>query len=262
MAPANEGILRSEVSGGIGWLIFDNQQKRNAINRAMLEALPGVLDGFANDDRVRVVVTRGAGDTAFTAGADISELGDRPVEVRSDSYDEGFGVALLRDFPKPTIAMIHGFCMGGGIILAMTADLRIAADDAVFAIPAARIGVAYPLAAIERLTQLVGPAHASDLLFTARRIDAAHAARIGLVNRVEAKAELRDAVIDTARLIAENAPLTVRSAKIGVRQALLAPSERDRGAWDASMQACMQSSDFIEGRRAFAERRPPRFTGR
>lgn len=258
----SEGILHTEVAQGVGWLVFDNQAKRNAINRAMLEALPRVLDRFAGDDAVRVMVVRGAGEVAFTAGADISELGGERMEPTREGYDRGFGVQLMRDFPKPSIAMIHGICMGGGVIMAMAADMRLAADDAVFAIPAARLGVAYPFAAIERLTTLVGPAHANELLFSAKRIDAAEAARIGLVNRSIPKAALRAETERLAAQIADNAPLTVASAKLGVQHALLAPAERDDAAWFETMLACMRSDDFIEGRRAFAEKRPPRFTGR
>jgi enoyl-CoA hydratase/carnithine racemase len=251
-----------EVADSVGWIVFDHQEKRNAITRAMLVELTDTLRAFASDDAVRVVVLRGAGERAFTAGADISELGDRPMRVATGNLDDGFGVRTLRDFPKPLIAMIHGFCMGGGVVLAMGADLRIASDESVYCIPVARLGVSYPLAAIERLHQLVGPAHASDLLFTARHVDATEAARIGLVNRVVAKGDLESHVRGLTAQIAANAPLTVRASKIALREVARPRTERDEQLWDEAMNACMGSDDFIEGRRAFAQKRPPVFKGR
>jgi enoyl-CoA hydratase len=257
------GRIRTEVSDGVGWLVYDNPSKRNAVNRAMLEQLPIAIDELVADDAVRVVVVRGEGEAAFTAGADISELGNRTSDAPPDParHDEGFGTRELREIPKPVIAMVHGFCMGGGLMVAMAADIRLASDAAVFCVPTARLGVVYPRSAIERLNQLVGPAHASDLLFSARTIDAAEASRMGLVNRVVPKAELEGETLRYAAQIAAGAPLTLRASKLAMQQVLQPPDARDDAAWAAAMQACMTSDDFAEGRRAFAERRPPRFTG-
>jgi enoyl-CoA hydratase len=258
----SDGRVMLDLRDGVAWLSFDNQSKRNAINRAMLSEFGETLARLSADDAVRVLVLRGAGDKAFTSGADISELGDQPIKVRTPNFDEGFGVAELRAFAKPVIAMIHGFCMGGGLIMAMGADVRFGSDDSVYCVPTARLGVTYPIAAIERLDQLVGPAHASELLFTARSIDATEEARIGLINRVIAKADIEAAVDTVARQIVANAPLTVRAAKIAVREVQRSRLERDEQLWAETMRACMESDDFAEGRRAFMERRPPRFTGR
>ena len=158
--------------------------------------------------------------------------------------------------------MIYGFCMGGGVVMAMGADMRIGSDDSVYCIPVARLGVSYPIAAIDRLNHLVGPAHASDLLFTARHVDAAEAARIGLINRVVPKADLESHVRALAQQIAANAPLTVRASKLAVGEVQRPRSERDEQLWNDAMNQCMGSEDFVEGRRAFAQRRPPQFKGR
>jgi enoyl-CoA hydratase/carnithine racemase len=253
--------LRTEVDDGIGWLVYDNPERHNAVSRSMLDALPAALAALVADDAVRVIVLRGAGERAFISGADIGELGATTARPEAGAVDEGFGAAELSACPKPVVAMIHGYCFGGGVLTALCADLRIAADDAVFSIPAARLGVAYPMAAVAMLDRLVGPANTAEILMTARRYGAAEAAAMGLVNRVVPKAELETHVRELATQLAANAPLTIRAAKVALREVAKAPADRDAAAWQHALEACFASEDFTEGRRAFAERRPPRFTG-
>jgi len=214
---------------------------------------------------VRVIVLRGAGEVAFVSGADISEFESRRTGgAAAQVYEEGTQRAFgsLGEVAKPVIAMIHGFCVGGGMATALAADLRYCADDAVFAIPAARLGLGYHASGIEALTALVGPSTAREIFFTARRYGSKEALRLGLVNRVFPKAELEAGVREIAAQIAANAPLTLRSVKQISRELARAPGERDRTAIRESIQRCFDSADYKEGVRAFLEKRPPRFEGR
>ena len=207
----------------------------------------------------------GAGHKAFVSGADISQFGaQRDSAAAQLEYDKltSAGRAKLAAFPKPTIARIRGFCLGGGLGIAMQADLRIAGDDATFGIPAAKLGLAYSFEMVRKLETLVGQAHARTLLFTGERIDAPEAERIGLVNRVVPAEDLSNVVVDLARTIAENAPLTIRAAKMAINEAIKLESERDVASVHAAVLACFDSADYKEGRAAFAEKRKPRFTGR
>lgn len=252
------------VEDRIGWMIYNNPARHNALSLEMQQAVPPILGSFAELDEVRVVVLRGAGERAFVSGADISEFEElrSTVETR-ERYDRagveaGRALALLE---KPVIAMIQGFCMGGGLATALHADLRIASDDAQFGIPAARLGVGYRFGGIQMLVDLVGPSRASDILFSARRIPADEALQMGLVNRVVNRAELEPEVRALAANIAGNAPLTVKAAKFAIRQVLRDPAKRDLERCEALVEACFRSGDYVEGRRAFLEKRPPVFRG-
>jgi enoyl-CoA hydratase len=258
------GRVFSEKEGALGWIVFDHPERRNAISARMWAEIPRAVDALEADPDVRVVILRGIGDVAFVSGADISEFESSRTGDSAKSYDAGNGNAFgsLVNLSKPLIAQIHGFCVGGGCAIALTADLRYSADDGVFAIPAARLGLGYHAGGLEALTSLVGPSAAREIFFTARRFSAEEAHHMGLVNRVLPKAELDAYVRKTAEGIAANAPLTLRSAKLILRELAKPSAARDGSAMNASIRACYESADYAEGVRAFLEKRPPRFTGR
>jgi enoyl-CoA hydratase/carnithine racemase len=258
------GRIRVEREGALGWLIFDHPERRNAISHEMWQALPAAARALDEDPAVRVVLLRGAGEVAFVSGADISEFeGRRSGADAAADYEATTGRAFgaISAIGKPVLAMIHGFCVGGGLATALAADLRYAADDAQLAIPAARLGLAYHPGGVEALAALVGPSAAKEILFTARRYAAGEALALGLVNRVFPKAGLEREVREIALAIAANAPLTLRSAKVVVRELGREGPARDRAAMAESIRRCFDSADYKEGVRAFLEKRPPRFEG-
>ena len=260
-----EAKILTRRADGIGWLTINQPEKRNAISLAMWDAIAAAADDFAADPDVRVVVLHGAGGKAFASGADISEF-DK-VRANADAQVEyGKRSAQARKkleaMDKPLIAMIQGFCIGGGYATALIADLRIASTDSRFGIPAARLGIAYGYESLMRLTALAGPAIAKEILFTGRQLDAAEAFAFGLVNRVVPPEQLEETTIGLAQQIARNAPLSIRASKAAIDQIAGDPALRDQAAIEALNRACFDSQDYAEGRSAFTKKRPPNFTGR
>jgi enoyl-CoA hydratase len=255
--------LLVDVTGTVAVVTFNNPAKRNALSSDIRGALPGLLTALQADDGVRVVVLTGAGDKAFASGADISEFADRRTSPEARAEYDRVAAALSQawdSLAKPLIAMIRGFCIGGGLFTALHADIRIASDDSQFGVPAARLGLGPGLPGVNALTSLIGPAAAAEILFSAGRYPAADALRMGLVNRVVPAESLREETMSLARTIAANAPLTVAAAKAAIRAA--GQSRPDLARVEAMMEACFRSDDYREGQRAFAEKRPPAFSGR
>ena len=258
------GTMISRHEGPIGYLIFNNPERHNAVSLEMWQAVSAILSDFARDPAVRVVVLTGAGEKAFVAGADISrfdqERSDRDAIAHYNAVTEQT-FADLEGFTKPTIAMIRGYCIGGGLALALGCDLRVCSDNSRFALPAAKLGLGYGYSGLKRFVDTVGPAFTKEIFFTARQFDASEAQAMGLVNRVVPESELVTFVRRYAELIAANAPLTVAGTKLIIREVLKDSSQRDLEACAAAVRRCFASSDYNEGRKAFMEKRPPQFTG-
>jgi enoyl-CoA hydratase len=260
-----DGKILQNVADGVGVITFNNPEKRNAMSLEMWEGLGNALTELRDDPDVRVVIMVGAGDKAFVSGADISQFEKtRHNAEASEEYSRRSAAqrALLADYPKPTIACIRGFCLGGGMQVAMLADIRLASDNSQFGIPAARLGIAYGYDGLRHLVSLVGPSWARLIMYTGMRIDATEALRIGLVDRVLPDAELWGATMEIATTISGNAPLAIKAAKLTIAQVLKDPGQRDMDAIKQIGIACMDSEDFREGRRAFMEKRKPKFSGR
>ena len=259
------GRMLAAKEDGIGLITFNQPEKRNAMSVEMWVGLGEILDEFAEDSSVRVVILTGAGNKAFVSGADISQFDKlRSNADAQQEYDRmtGVGRQKFQAFRKPTIARIRGFCLGGGLAIAMQTDLRIAAIDSEFGIPAARLSIAYGFDGLRNLVNLVGPAHARMILYTGKRIDATEAERIGLINRMVLDEDLNETVLDIARTIADNAPLSVAASKLTITEVMKDPADRDMEAVRAAGKLCFDSEDYKEGRRAFMEKRPPVFVGR
>ncbi len=243
---------------------LNNQARRNALSVDMWAAIPVLLDAAASDPAIRLVVVRGAGDQAFASGADISQFEDmRAAKAAVLEYEALAEAALmaLHQFGKPTIAYIRGFCIGGGLNVAMSCDLRLAGEDGVFAVPAARLGLGYRYSAMKNLVDVVGPAVAKDLFLTARRLSAAEAHSVGLITRI-APVDALPALLDSyIEMIGENAPLTMRAGKWVIEELLTSSPDLNARRCQDLILECFDSEDYIEGRRAFMEKRRPVFRG-
>ena len=256
--------MLSRKEGRVGYMIFNNPERRNAVSLDMWDAASRIMEDFAKDDDIRAVVITGAGGKAFVSGADISRFeSERSNEEAQARYNATVAAANERiyDFPKPTIAMIRGYCLGGGLGLAVCCDLRIASDNSRFGIPAAKLGVGYGFPGIKRLSDLVGPSFTKEIFYTARQFDAAEALTMGLINRMLPDDALEAYVKDYTDTIAANAPLTVNAVKFIANQAVVDEDKRDLVRCTELVNRCFASKDYIEGRRAFMEKRKPAFTG-
>jgi len=255
----------ARIEDGIGWMIFNQPEKRNAMSLAMRQAVPKILEEFQRNDDVRVVVMTGAGDKAFVSGADISEFDEQratPEQVAQYNKQSEISANAYNNLHKPLIAMIRGFCVGGGLATALKADLRYSADNSEFGIPAGRLGLGYGYDSVRMVMDFVGPAYAAEILFTARRFKAPDAQRMGLINGYHPPDQLETFVRETAKAIASNAPLTVKLAKTSIREHRKDPAARDLALCQQQLDACMNSEDYIEGRHAFLEKRTAQFKGR
>jgi len=265
LPPLGTDKILARVEDGVGWITFNQPERRNAMSLAMWQGLGIAAEAFERDAQVRVVVLRGAGGKAFVSGADISEFEQHRADaVQKKSYDAvaARGHAGLAALSKPLVAMVEGYCVGGGLAIALAADVRFAAAAARFAIPAARLGLGYDYRGVAALARLVGPSAARDILFSARFLEAAEALRLGLVNFVVDEVQLEEQVRAYAARIAANAPLTVHAAKRALQLFEHYADAQDQGETAALVLRCFDSDDYKEGRRAFLAKRPPEFQGR
>lgn len=257
--------IQARTDGPIGWLVFNNPERHNAVSLDMAQAIPEVMHAYEHDPAVRVVVLVGAGERAFVAGSDISKFGAVRADPQANRrYREIVHRAFhsVYECSKPTIAMIRGYCIGGGLEYAANCDIRICSDDSTFAIPAGKLGLGFGSEGVVMLARVIGLARARELLFTARRINAQEAAAIGLVSRVVPAPALEAEVKALAQSIADNAPLTLAALKQSILELEKPQAEQNLARVQPMIDACFASQDYAEGRKAFAEKRKPNFQGR
>ena len=257
--------ILAKKSGALGWMIFNNPAKHNAISMEMAEAVPGIMREFDADPDIRVVVVCGTGERAFAAGSNISTFGAvRADPAQNHHYHEvnERSYNAVYECSKPTVAMIRGYCIGGGLDFAASCDIRICSEDSIFAIPAARLGLGYGYEGQVRLNRVIGPARGRDVFFTGRRYDAGEALAMGLVHAVVPAAALECHVTEYANNIAANAPLTLKAIKRAFLELEREPARRNMQAAQDLIDACFDSVDYHEGRDAFAQKRSARFQGR
>lgn len=263
--PTPPGSVVTHETGAIGWITFDNPTRHNAMSRDMWQSLGDAVRGYAENPAILAVVLKGKGDRAFVAGSDISGF-EKERSSHSDirEYDAILAGALaaLQGCPKPTIAMIRGYCIGGGMAIAATCDIRFAADDARFAIPAAKRGIAYRFAGVKQLADIVGPAFAAEIFFTGGQFSASDALQMRFVNRIVPVEKLDSYVLDCAQTLASNAPLTIASIKRSLIEYRKDPTDRDLALCEQMADGCFTSEDYREGQLAFKERRSAVFKGR
>jgi enoyl-CoA hydratase len=259
------GMVAAEMKEPIGWLIWDNQSKLNALSPSMYPDALTVIETFEADPAIKVAVMRGAGQRAFISGADISSFAKTRANAdaaeRARATSDKLRNAMLQ-MEKPLIAMIHGYCLGGGLGMALNADIRFASSDSQFSIPAAHRGVAYALDGLKQLVDVVGPSVAKDIMFSARRLHADEALRVGLVNRVVEPDKLEAVTVEYAETLAANAPLSIRASKFFINQLGLEVAERNEARMAAMQREAAESEDFKEATRSFMEKRRPVFQGR
>ncbi|OED37841.1 enoyl-CoA hydratase [Chromatiales bacterium (ex Bugula neritina AB1)] len=259
-----DGKILAGRADQIGYLVINNIERHNAISLDMWEAAADAVATMEQDPETRALVVTGAGGKAFASGADISKFEkERSSKEGIERYQQTSSrfYASLENFSKPTIAVIRGYCIGGGMALAVSCDIRLCTEASRFGVPAAKLGVGYGYEGIKRLTRLVNVASAQEIFYTARQFSASEAYDMGLVNRVLPEAELSDYTLDYLNRIRENAPLTIAAVKAVTLAIEQDESQRNLQQLDDQVTACFNSEDYIEGRRAFMEKRKPEFRG-